>query len=83
MFMDCPESLCNILEVSVLFRKFPDRLEPFQIVRKDFVLSGKFLYSLESFLIFWRVSGLSGKLQSVWNLSRLSGMFFCIVWKFP
>ena len=65
--------------------KFLDCLEPFQIVRKDFVFFLKSPYCLESFLIVWKVSGLSGKFQSVCNLSRLSGMWkvSILTGKFP
>ena len=87
MFLDCPESFCNIWKVSRLSEKFLDCLEPLQIVRKDLVLFLKCPYCLESFLMFCNVSRLSGKFQSVRNLSRLSGMFlyclesFPIIWK--
>ena len=38
-FMQCMTFLCNVLKVVGLSGKFTDGLEPFQIVRKEFVLS--------------------------------------------
>ena len=83
MFLDCPESFCNVWKVVRLSGKFLDGLEPFPIVRKDFVLFWKFLCYLASFLTVWKVSGLSGKFWSVWNLSRLSRMFLYCLDSFP